>query len=331
MTDMLVLPKLRMSAGARYEDSRQAVDAQSPWAVVDPGTRVEKHFQDFLPAINLTYSPNTMTNVRAAYSRTLNRPELRELSPFSMDNYETGFEETGDTSLVEARLENYDLRWELYPGAKELLALGVFYKQLNHPIVRYAFPNVSGYAERPVNGVELDGKPGNLYGWEGEMRLSLVDVWRGLDWAADLGRAPGFLGDWSLSANYSQVESETHVVNAAHRTVTVPLAGQSDYSANVGLFYGHHFWEGALLYRSFGPRLRAFGFGDLKDIYEYPPKSLDFTLSYRLSERSRLKFAAENLLDEELEFKQGDMITQSYKVGTTFGISVSYSAEGGEN
>ena len=143
----------------------------------------------------------------------------------------------------------------------------------------------------------------------------------------DLGRAPILLSRFSLGANYSRVESEVHVVNQSHQVKSVRLAGQSDYSANVGLYYQDKHWDSSLLYRSFGPRLYAYAFGSIRDIIEYPPQSLDLTLGYSLNNKTRLKLSAENLLDDRVEFRQGDLITTAYETGTTIGLSVSYNTE----
>jgi len=327
MVDLPLLSWARVLTGVRYEDCRQSVHAQSLFAMNDPGVQVDKHTSDVLPAVNVTFTPTRQMNVRAAYSKTLNRPELRELCPFGMDNFETGYREVGNMSLIEAKVQNYDLRWELYPGPGELISLGAFYKQFHDPIVKYVFPSSGGYEEGPTNGVEADGDPGHLAGLEAEARLSFRDMWQGMAWAADLGRAPHLLSRLSMGANYSKVESEVHVVNQSHQIKSVPLAGQSDYSANLGLFYQDKHWDSALLYRSFGPRLYAYAFGSVRDIVEYPPQSLDFTLSYSLNRSTKFKLSAENLLNDRVEFRQGDLVTSAYETGTTIGFSVSYNAE----
>jgi hypothetical protein len=236
MVDLPLLSWARVLTGVRYEDCRQSVHAQSLFALDDPGVQVDRHTSDVLPAVNVTFTPTHQMNVRAAYSKTVNRPELRELCPFGMDNFETGYREVGNTKLVEAKLQNYDLRWELYPGPGELISLGAFYKQFHDPIVKYVYPSTGGYEEGPSNGVELNGDPGHLSGWEAEARLSLRDMWRGMAWAADMGQAPRLLSRFSLGANYSKVESEVHVVNQNHQIKSVRLAGQSDYSANAGIY-----------------------------------------------------------------------------------------------
>jgi len=317
MAEVPLGSRVRAMAGARYEVSGQQVDAQSPFAVNDRGTQVEQTDDTVLPAATLTVMPHRKMNLRMAYSKTVNRPELRELSPFNMINWETGYEETGNPDLQTARIDNYDLRWELYPGPSEFVALGAFYKEFDRPITKFVAPNVGGYALRPQNG-----KAGTLYGWEGEVRVSAVSVWSALDWMLDLGATPRALGSWSFVVNYSRIHSEVEVQNSRQQWVTIPFAGQSTYSLNTGLFYKKAKWEGSLLYNAFGPRLDAFGFGSLPSIYEYSAKGLDLTLSHKVSPQLFLKFGAENLLDESTVYRQGPKVTQEYKSGRTLALSV---------
>jgi TonB-dependent receptor len=318
--------KARLVAGARYEDSDQHVEAKSPTAVNDKTTFVEQSDTGALPSMNLTLLPHKNVNVRFAWAKTLNRPELRELSPFNMSNYETGYDETGDTTLVTARIDNYDTRLEFYPGPGEFLALGLFYKDFERPIQKFVAGTTGGYAVRPQNAVD-----GNLHGWEAEVRVSGVNVWKALDWTMDLGPVPGFMTRWSLVGNYSRVSSEAEVLNTAGGTDKKPFAGQSDYSANLGVFYSHKRWESGLLYKTFGKRLDAFALSSkLPDVFEYPPEILDFVLNFRISGSTRVKFSAENLLNEASELRQADKITQRYKQGVAVGVSFTYQAQSGE-
>ena len=52
--------------------------------------------ENVLPAVNGTLRMTERSNFRLGYSKTLNRPEMRELSPFKNFNYETNLEEQGN-------------------------------------------------------------------------------------------------------------------------------------------------------------------------------------------------------------------------------------------
>ena len=107
LVDIPIASRIRLVTGARYESAVQHVDAASKFvSVSSPPIVVEQRDRGWLPSMSLAVKPHIDMNLRFAYSQTLNRPELRELSPFSMYNFESGYSETGDTSLVTARLNS---------------------------------------------------------------------------------------------------------------------------------------------------------------------------------------------------------------------------------
>jgi outer membrane receptor protein involved in Fe transport len=319
MADVELAQRLQLVGGVRLEQSNQNVEARSPFVNNAPGdTEVRLSNTDLLPAFNLTWKATPRMNVRLAYSTTLARPELRELSPFSMYNFETGYNETGNPSLQASHLRNYDLRWELYPGGQEMAAVGFFYKKMDRPIEKYLSADVGGYALAPLNGLD-----GELRGAEVELRTTLARAWEVAGRPLGARRAPAGLGAWGVSVNYTRVESEVRLESAG-RVVTTPLNGQADRALNLGLFYGTKRVDGALLYRSFGRRLSSFGLGVLPDIYEYPLRSLDLTLGCNFGRGLRLKLSSENLLDEEVQYRQGSAPTRRWSPGRKVGLALQY-------
>jgi hypothetical protein len=97
---------------------------------------------------------------------------------------------------------------------------------------------------------------------------------------------------------------------------------------NLGLFYATTRVDGALLYKTFGPRLSSFGLGDLPDIYEHPMRALDLTFGWQARSSLRIKFAAENLLDETVEYRQGTYVTHRWTPGRKIGFSFNYTTGG---
>lgn len=319
----LRMGRLRATGGLRFERSDTHVLAKSPWAVDDPGTDISRRFEDGLPAVNLTYALTERQNVRVSYSKTLNRPELREISPFSMYNYDDNIEESGNPNLVQARLHSYDFRWEFYPGFTRLIAFSAFYKDLKNPIEQKMVAVVTGATRAPING-----DAGILRGVEFELRASLADIFS----IASLRQVtPGlFFERWGLGFNHSRIFSEVHVptqVNVTKDTPrrTVSLTGQSDETTNVQLFYESERISGSVAYKYFGPRLFAQALGTLPDIYEYPGSTLDAAMSYRLVQNLKLKFSVENITGNVVERLQGDAVWQRWVPGQTFGASLSLS------
>jgi len=327
MVDVPVLRKLRAVGGARIEDSHQAVEARSPFVTTAKETDVELNGQDFLPAINLTYAPTDRMNVRAGFSKTVSRPELREMSPFDIYDYETGFSEIGNPKVHSTPIRGYDLRWEFFPGSRELLAVSGFHKDIEHPIEKFVEGSSGGYVLSPRNGDR-----GRLTGVELEARLGLATAWNAVASVLPIVNAPPALQQWGVFANYTRVGSSVSVpitTDALGNPVfrKGPLGGQSTFALNAGVSYTGAV-DASVLVAAFGRRLEQVGAGQypstLPDIYEYPMTSLDMTVGKKISSTMRLKLSMENLLDSRSEFRQLDKITRENSPGRSFGLGLQW-------
>jgi outer membrane receptor protein involved in Fe transport len=61
--------------------------------------------------------------VRAAYGKTINRPEFRELAPFSFYDFDYNIVYEGYTGLNISTVDNFDARCEFYPTPSELISV----------------------------------------------------------------------------------------------------------------------------------------------------------------------------------------------------------------
>ncbi len=311
MFDVPVTSRFRAVAGARIEMSDQEVLTRDVLYKSSPDQISELETTDVLPSLNLTYALTNDLNLRGSYFKTLARPELRELSPFSIANYQGDFETIGNPDLERSLIYNYDLRAEYFPGANEVLAVSAFYKDLDKPI-EMSVQGGSSPKYMPVNG-----GGGYVRGVELEARLGL-------------GRATSALDRFGMNMNLTLVQSETKISQdfGIQYSNERPLEGQSPYVANVGLSYSSERdrTQVGLLYNVFGERIRYVGFGTLPDIYEQPRHNLDLTASHGFG-ASRLKLAFENVLDTETLFRQGSQTTEVYSKGPSFSLSLSVGSQ----
>jgi outer membrane receptor protein involved in Fe transport len=282
-----------------------------------------------MPAVNVTYAPGERMNVRAGFSKTVARPELREMAPFDIYDYQTGFTEIGNTAIRSTPLGSYDVRWEFFPGSRELVAVSGFHKHIDHPIESFVQGSSGGYVLSPKNG-----DAGRVTGLELETRLGLSTLWRALDRALPFSGGPlPSLERWAFFVNYTRVKSSVRVAistDAAGNPVyrVGPLGGQSTYALNAGVTFGSDAVDGSLLMSAFGRRLAQVGAGQypssLPDIYEYPLRSLDLTLGKRINSALRLKLTAGNLLNSTSEHRQLDKITQIDRPGRSYSIGIQW-------
>ncbi len=302
----------RFSGGARLENSLQNVFVPRSSQPDGPTDETQLKNIDILPSANLTYTINDVTNLRFAYSHTVNRPEFRELASsgfFDFISYELV---GGNPNLKRSFIHNYDVRFEIFPEAGEVIALSYFSKiisgaieeQLSFSSVRTRTWFNSDQAKN--NGVEL------------EVRKSL----------RFLG---GYFDNFSVTGNYTRIYSEVQIStesgNSENTITTIstrPLQGQSPYMINLSLL----FTEPALgttvnvLYNTFGKRLDAVGFLT-SDIYEQPRDMVDVSITQPLSNGIETKLTAKNIFNKERILTQQDRIYQRVNSGTTYALQIS--------
>jgi outer membrane receptor protein involved in Fe transport len=307
MVDMPLVPALRLVTGVRWEMSDQRTTTLSPFLSSDSLVVASIKTTDALPSVNLTWSPRPAFNLRGAWSRTVSRPDLRELTPFELTDFVSGFAESGNPRLKRARIQNEDLRAEFYPSPRELLAVSIFHKHFQDPI-EVSIGNQPALQRVPVNGAG-----GWVKGVELEARVGL-------------GRVSPSLGSLGLNGNLTLVKSRAKLDQATWESSRQrPLQGQSPYVANLGLFYnsksGHD--SAALLYNVFGKRLAGIGYVEIPHIYEMPRHSLDATVSHAMG-GTRMKLSVENILNNDTRYEQGGLPQSTTKNATSVSLSLSY-------
>jgi outer membrane receptor protein involved in Fe transport len=248
------------------------------------------------------YAVTDAQNVRAAFTRTFSFPEYREMAPLLFYSYQNAEEVVGNVGLKPTDIYNYDLRWEWFPSASELVALSGFYKSFSDPVELRISNAGSNNRASFVNVPSA-----RLWGVESELRVSGA-------------RFHDLLSAFEASTNLTLIRSE--VEGARTRT----MQGQSPYLVNAILFYEP--FEGAtqmsLLYNKFGRRLAKVGVGTFPDVFEESRESLEFAWSQKIGKGLKMKFAAKNLTDAAVVQTQGGLVTKRARPGMTFSLGATY-------
>nr|WP_255487055.1 TonB-dependent receptor [Mucilaginibacter sp. SP1R1] len=126
----LTLDKLDVIGGIRVEGTEQGYDTHP--VVLDIKSIAKKTYTDVLPSLNIRYKLSENSNLRASYFKSIARPALYELVPTQTFGESTDV--TGNPYVLHTEADNYDLRYELYPGKEEQLFIGGFYKNVKNPI-----------------------------------------------------------------------------------------------------------------------------------------------------------------------------------------------------
>jgi len=310
MTDLTVTERLDISGGFRLERSRQTVLTYNIFSTTADQITARLDNTDVLPAATVTWRMTDFQQLRFGYSKTLSRPDFRELSPATYNDVVGGREIKGNPELKRAMIINYDLRWEWYPTILENFSCGLFYKDFIAPIEH----TINGGTNQQQSYANANGAVN--YGIELEFRKNFGFV-----------AAP--LHDFFLAGNLAFIKSMVRLDETAgdETSKNRPLQGQSPYVLNFTVGYDNPDSKTALslLFNTFGERIANTGYSGLPDVYEQPFRRLDFVFSQNLLKHIGLKFKAQNILNERVEFTQKDKITTAYNPGTSYSLSLSWS------
>ncbi len=157
--------KFKIYGGLRVEKNRQIVNGFN-----DDGSPlvVDNDYLDLFPSVNMSYDITSKSLVRFAYGRTVNRPEFREIAPFVFYNFEEKATYYGNTELVNSYINNFDIRYEIFPSTGDMITLGGFYKHFESPIEAHLINAGSG-----LNYNYDNAKSAQSFGVELDMRKSL--------------------------------------------------------------------------------------------------------------------------------------------------------------
>jgi TonB-dependent receptor len=310
--------KINLSAGVRVEYNRQQLQSRQrgSGAAIDVDNPIVRP----LPSINLAYNFSDFALVRLAYGLTLNRPEFRELAPFSYYDFTFDVGRTGNPNLKTPSIHNFDARFEWYPTEGEIVSLGGFYKRFNNPIetvVRYAGSGTSftyGNADQATSiGAEL------------EVRKSF----------RSLSGIP-FIQNITLLMNASLIKSEVELGSQfVGQDNKRQLQGQSPYLVNAGLYYNDqdNGFQVNLLYNVIGRRIFQVGDNLTPTIYDMPRNVIDLNITKSIGDRLEIRAGIQDILNQPFRLIQDsnldsditsvDETYQKYRRGsyTTLGIN----------
>lgn len=299
---------LQLMAGVRYEQSKQGVESVNAEADLNTG--------DVLPAGTLTWAFVEDMQLRGGISKTVSRPDFRELSLARFFDVETSTEIVGNPDLKRAIILNYDARYEWYFSGDESVSLAGFYKNFNDPIETVVLSSTA----RKQSWQNADSAQN--VGIEIEARKRLGFITEPLD---------SFFVAGNISFIRSQVKldtenSDSEFVNTSSER---PLEGQSPYVLNLQLGYDDAVGadgnlSATVLFNIAGRRIAGVGANGAPDIYEEPIPRLDFVTRHRVDEHWVWGFKAQNLLNPERVMSQGTVETRSFRSGVSFNLSASY-------
>lgn len=269
---------------------------------------------DLFPEVSLTYMSSWLTEtfqLRAGYSETAVRPDLREITDASYVDPLTDELVFGRPGVEPSILTNYDLRAEWFSAAGDTYTISLFYKEIEDPIEFFQRPGNEGRTTREI----INADSGEVYGVE-------------LELLQDLGRFAGFLTPFFFQGNLTLQESELVAGDRADSPTSPErdLVNASPWIVNaiVGYDSGNGRHSATIAYNSYGERLFSAGRLGAPDRFEQTRHLLNLNYFWYPTDRMTVQARVRNVLDSPLSLEEAGVEVYEEEFGRTFSLSVQW-------
>ncbi|MBV5314746.1 MAG: TonB-dependent receptor [Prolixibacteraceae bacterium] len=283
------IQKIQVCGGVRVENTEQGYSMKYP--IGEPNPDGSQKYTDVLPSIHLKYSPFQNQNFRLSYYRAINKPGFQEIVPY-IDASEEPVT-AGNKNLRHAVADNFDLRWEFFPGQLDQVMVGTFYKRLKDPI-EFAFDKFMNVSQQIVYAPINSDKATN-YGIE----LDVIKYYR--EW--------GVKGNYTLTRSEITSEKLSRGKDANGNDITEyvsqtrPLFGQSAHVGNISLLYkgSNNGFSSQLAFSYTGDRIYTVSRYIDNDLWQKGFWQLDASAEKKLNHGISLFVKAHNLLNSHVK------------------------------
>ena len=312
MGEFLFGARTTFMGGVRVESTKTdylayelLIDEEGDPVALEPVTG-DNNYTEWLPQFHLVYKTGEDSQLRAAVTRSLARPNFEDLAPWRLFNLEDREIEMGNPDLKVTTAWNLDLMWEKYWQPVGLFSAGVFYKDLTDYIYIFQVDEVIDGEDVEVSQPR-NGDKGTLAGAEFAFQNQFTN-WN------------GFWGGFGIYANFTYVDSDA---NYPDREST-SLPGQSKNVANFALVYEKYGVTSRLSWNLNGKKLFEVGGDPEEDIWVDDHSQLDFLFRVQVAKSWAIVFEAINLTNEPYTAYEGtvDRIRQQefYSWWATLGV-----------
>ncbi len=332
-----ITPEISLDGGVRYEDATESVEPIQVFKIPGAstaGTSLKNAY--WLPGATLTWQLRSDLQFRVSASKTIARPQFRELIYQFYFDPDSNRQYQGNPLLVDSKLTNAEARVEWYFAPDQRFQVAGFYKKIDRPIETFiaGSDQVTSFANAPQ---------AILYGAEFELQKHFDLSGLGGDESFFTGRRFVVIGNYTFTKSKLKVGAgdTTSVFGASSSIATdyfrdgAPLTGQSDHIVNAqfGLESTDRLSQQTLLLTYASDRVVSRGLNGTPpqpDVLEKPGFQVDFVMREGvevLGGELEMKFEARNITgNKHQEFQQSGanrIDVNTYRVGRSFSVSAS--------
>jgi TonB-dependent receptor len=263
-----------------------------------------------LPSIQARFAMTPNSNIRAAVTRSIARPNYYDTVPYRAQDDAAATVSIGNHDLRPTSSWNVDLMGEHYFKSVGVVSAGVFYKRLEDYIYVFTFDDTINnsiyHVTQPQNGD--------------------VATVRGVELALQnqLTFLPPALRGIGVYANYTFTDSSAAI--PGHEGSRLP--GQSRHVGNLAASYERFGFSGRVSVNFHGSYVDQIGATNLLDRFYDQAKQADVSLSQKVTRNLRVYLDALNLNGALLRYYQGvpnrPLQEEHYNWWLNFGVKVDF-------
>lgn len=318
MADLALGARMTLLTGVRVESTRieytgyeLRFDDEGDFAAIDPLADRRDYTQAF-PAVHWRYAFTPDSNLRAAVTRSMARPNYYDLVPFQLILEEDSEIVRGNATLRPTTSSNVDLMLEHYFQSVGVISGGFFYKNLTD----FIFPFTFGETRNGDLFDVLEPRNGEA------ARVSGVE----LAFQNQLRMLPAPFDGIGVYANYTFTDSDATLPERAEDSLRLP--GQARHVGNLAASYEKAGFSARASLNFRGRTLFEVAEDAAEDIFLDANHQLDLSVSQALTGNIRLFMDALNLTNQPLRFYEGStdrpIQEEFYSWWMAFGARLSY-------
>lgn len=301
----LKFKELELTAGLRFEHSgfnytgNTVIFDEDGKFVETNKVDVSKSFSGLFPSLNLKYSLSDNTNLRAAITKSLARPDYYDLVPWEEIEKRKKRMKIGNPNLKEATSINLDILFEHYFQSVGLLSGGVFYKKIDDYIYNGNYVKQGGPYDKWEVNQTLNGANAKVYGLE-------------IAWQQQFTFLPGFWNGFGIYANYTYIDSQFKVPGV-EKDRTVALPDMRPSVGNLALSYEKYGFSGRISLNFYNTFIKELSELSNNDILEKARKQLDISFSQRIKNNLRVFGSISNITNAQVKLNYRDGRPKDHK------------------
>jgi TonB-dependent receptor len=279
-------------------------------------------YNDWLPSANLNFGLLDDVILRLAFSRTLGRPGLAQISPglnlirSDADPNFDGFGTAGNPDLDPVRSDNFDASLEWYYDKGSFVSVAAFQKDIDSTIFL-------GSDQVPLQiGDEVFAV--RTFGNFGGTKIKGLE----LSMAHAFNYLPGFLSNFGVTANYTIIEENSDLIDQEGDPIS--RRGLSGDTINVAGYYDDGKFSVRLAYNKRAEFTRrenvSLGFARPETLPEIEAgrEQLDLSVRFKVNRNIRFTFNAINLTNTSTfrYIKYEQMVNYIANAGRRYNLGV---------